>query len=343
MDSSWVDLKEYINNYKFKAISEDPSISAEKPITLLLGSGIHNLIEPQNSSHFESLKRLSSWDSLLDSIAVKNNLYKDIPPTLRWELLALNYVDQSILVEDLKASVREKKLKKKLQEQITHDENCLIELARDAFNPLQTMIKNHIVSDIITLNVDLLLENVLRKNQSAACSFPSNINTKSTLSRHRIIEDKSNTFCVRVWHPHGDRKNLDSLTFGLWQYEKSTKSLKEVFSHIKREEREKGYVLLSDRINKDPKNWVEIMITRPIIVIGTSLNQNEWDVWLTLITRWRNYAKQINKKYNTPIWYLCTYKQVRNGDLAHIPNGYIQRLVAPDWQTGWKWLEDVFK
>ena len=211
MDSSWVDLKEYINNYKFKAISEDPSISAEKPITLLLGSGIHNLIEPQNSSHFESLKRLSSWDSLLDSIAVKNNLYKDIPPTLRWELLALNYVDQSILVEDLKASVREKKLKKKLQEQITHDENCLIELARDAFNPLQTMIKNHIVSDIITLNVDLLLENVLRKNQSAACSFPSNINTKSTLSRHRIIEDKSNTFCVRVWHPHGDRKNLDSL------------------------------------------------------------------------------------------------------------------------------------
>ena len=219
----------------------------------------------------------------------------------------------------------------------------MIELARDAFNPLQTMIKNHIVSDIITLNVDLLLENVLRKNQSAACSFPSNINTKSTLSRHRIIEDKSNTFCVRVWHPHGDRKNLDSLTFGLWQYEKSTKSLKEVFSQMKREEREKRYDLLSDRITKIPKNWVEILLTRPIIIIGTSLNQSEWDVWLTLITRWRNYAKQINKKFNTPIWYLCTHKQVRNGDLGHIPNGYIQRLVAPDWQTGWKWLEDVFK
>ena len=119
--------------------------------------------------------------------------------------------------------------------------------------------------------------------------------------------------------------------------------MKEVFSHIKREEREKSYDLLSDRITKDPKNWVEILLTRPIIIIGTSLNQSEWDVWLTLITRWRNYAKQINKKYNTPIWYLCTHEQVRNGDLDHIPNGYIQRLVAPDWQTGWKWLEDVFK
>lgn len=124
---------------------------------------------------------------------------------------------------------------------------------------------------------------------------------------------------------------------------KSTKSLKEVFSQMKREEREKRYDLLSDRITKVPNNWVEILLTRPIIIIGTSLNQSEWDVWLTLITRWRNYAKQINKKYNTPIWYLCTHKQVRNGDLDHIPNGYIQRLVAPDWQTGWKWLEDVFK
>jgi len=48
-------------------------------------------------------------------------------------------------------------------------------------------------------------------------------------------------------------------------------------------------------------------------------------------------------KYKTQIWYLCTHEQVRNGDLDHIPNGYIQRLVAPDWQTGWKWLEDIFK
>ena len=109
MDSSWVELKEYINYYKFKAIVEDPSISAEKPITLLLGSGIHNLIEPQSFSHYESLKRLSSWDSLLYSLENQINFNRDIPPTLRWELLVLNYVDQSKTVEDLQANEREKK------------------------------------------------------------------------------------------------------------------------------------------------------------------------------------------------------------------------------------------
>ena len=104
MHSSWVELTGYINNSKVKTIGEDPSISAEKPITLLLGSGIHNLIEPKTFFQYQSLKRLSSWDLLLDSIAVKNNLYKDIPPTLRWELLVLNYLDQSKNVENLQAN-----------------------------------------------------------------------------------------------------------------------------------------------------------------------------------------------------------------------------------------------
>jgi hypothetical protein len=54
----------------------------------------------------------------------------------------------------------------------------------------------------------------------------------------------------------------------------------------------------------DPRNWVELMMTRSLVVVGTSLDEAEWDLWYAFLMRWRNFAKAGNKNVEYPGWVL---------------------------------------
>lgn len=172
----------------------------------------------------------------------------------------------------------------------------------EAWTPLGAILRSRHVTDIISLNADLTVERLLRERpagplpradlrEPAAAGSPAG---RPFLSRCRTFQVPAGALPAatrRVWHPHGDRSLRDSLVFGLWRYEQALRALSEARGHFKRDERQHGYDALACRIRDEPRNWLELIISRPLLFLGTSFDAAEWDLWYALISRWRNYRK----------------------------------------------------
>jgi hypothetical protein len=81
---------------------------------------------------------------------------------------------------------------------------------------------------------------------------------------------------------------------------------------------------------------------RPLVIIDTSLNEAEWDLWHALLIRWRNFAKQKNQKSEPPIWVLDAGTSANgSSSLRVLQASRFKVLDAPDWPTAWQWLAEA--
>ena len=299
-------------------------------IALILGAGVHNLHGVCNWQENEARKTLSSWSTLLEKLGSEN--VSMLSPTLGWEFLS---IDKGTHTED-QANKREKQLLKRLQSVILEAEKTLFKFYDEGLKPLSDIIRSPAVSDVISLNVDLLVERLYLNDKAIPKVMPQSLQNTS-LQRRRELLCKSSGSKLRVWHPHGDRRNCQSMAFGIWRYERLLNPLVAARGNIKMREKKVGYANYQEMVANEPENWLQLMMFRPLIFIGTSLDYAEWDIWYGLMARWRNFAKASKKSHLPPVWYLDV-EGLGGSNISKVPNGRVQRLAAPDWQTAWNWL-----
>ncbi|MBS4058277.1 MAG: hypothetical protein KGZ82_13235 [Bacteroidales bacterium] len=131
------------------------------------------------------------------------------------------------------------------------------------------------------------------------------------------------------WHPHGDRKNKASITFGLRQYANLLKEVEDARSKFKLNEYTTTVI--------EPTSWVDLFMSKPLLFIGSSIDKAEWDIWLALVNRWRNYGRDDNKKHEKPVFVLT-----RHNCHTHLPPDKFVRLEAPSYDESWQRLMNVF-
>jgi hypothetical protein len=324
--SAWDSFGEYLQDF---------SRGHQSSLCLVVGAGIHRLREPRDAAELAALNTLASWDDFLTALGADRK--NEGTPTLRWEWMLLDGEDSSDAAAKADADHRAK-----AQRQLEDAEEKLLAAGADAWAPLPTVLRSPAVSDIISLNVDLTVERLIAESPRKAVPKPKPSDRGRTslgqrlLSRHRLIEpagEPARAGFRRVWHPHGDRTTRDSLVFGVWRYEQTLGPLSQARRDFKAAERATNPDERTSQISSEPRNWFELIMTRPLLFLGTSLDAAEWDLWYALLCRWRNYRKAVHKEYLPPAWRLCIRS---NGQ--HLPADRIQRLEADTWDQAWRFL-----
>lgn len=268
---------------------------------------------------------ISSWDSLLKSF--NNTIYENITDySVLWELVSLE-IENS---KSLPAAERDKMLSKRVIDKFKEANKILIHQENVNHKIIIDLLKTKRISDVIVLNLDLIFVNKL--NRLSEFTVNRVCDVSSTLTRKRIVH--YDDIAMRFWYPHGDVKNLKSITFGYWRYEARLRILSEVFRNMKRKERLSWKGFYSDPVNCS--NWFELMISQNLLILGSSIATSEIDLWYSLIARWRNYANFEGPKS----FRLATYC---DSSASHLPNERILRLCCEDWESSWNKLDEVIK
>ena len=244
-------------------------------LTLILGAGIHNMIPGDNNP-------LSSWSQLLNSMT--NDIGHPVlsgSPSLHWELISMASKDRNDMAHEGESNFRES-----LRDKIRDLEPGAIEHGREFMEPVFEILDTGMVSDVISMNLDLVLEQLYAERHERTLK----VQGKDRLSRFREIKTKSGT-TVRFWHPHGDIDSIDTMLMGMWEYQRQLPKLRGQFNHFKSKERRMKRNDFFIDVNRKAGSWLELMMFRPLIFAGTSLDLAEWDLWYSLLLRWRNRSR----------------------------------------------------
>jgi hypothetical protein len=314
----------------------------EKRIVLLVGAGIHQDGAFRGFCE-DSSQHLGSWSGLVrggfDPKALGN--------TLAWELNALEHECQQE-----QAAARIQAARKNLAEEIRRHGQ---KLAAHSWCPraeFKQLLSSGMVTDVVSLNVDLVLEGWLARvlniplpraknkiDEDRAFQKSRRMQYGPNASRRRFFQSSFEGISegITFWYPHGDIEKPSSLQFSLSDYGKSLVWMEKARSRFKKNE------AISD---SEPtfKTWLDpLMSRRKLLLIGTSLDRAEWDIWLALLFRWRNFSR-----FRNEIWYpdtaILTTKN--NHQYRHIPHDpkLLTRIEEDeDWNNSWslisRWSE----
>ena len=242
---------------------------------LIIGSGFHQHFLDSSDSKFNKLKQ---WTCLLDFIKVKAkaSFANSTNSILDFEKIIIDY--NRIHNTKKIAYLIENKLLGDIKEefkQLTNDAELKIK------SDVLSIFNHEIVSDVLNLNFDLIVE-----NKFAEYSLTKNIKkhpkkkdlNKDTDDQYRKING------IRFWHPHGDISNSQNMVLGLRKYGLQIKKLEKFRNNFKANDENKLHNFIE-------KNWMEVIMNKPLIIIGASLNQNEQDILFAIVNKKRNFIK----------------------------------------------------
>ena len=301
-DDGWSKLTDILNSRLEKS-----------QITLVVGAGIHQVPKHTDPCTYESSLLLSSWDRLI--VNTFPNIKKSNCPSLSWEL--------GLQIKAAKEPAFKRQLLEfdRVRTAINTAELHVLK-SQELYHPISRVLRSTHVSDVISLNFDLVAEALISNS----------IVKKKNFKRKTSENDRYWQFSdTRVWHPHGDRMLDGSECIGLRQYGLNIKHVELARQEYKKTER---YRLKnkSKRPRPTPSRWVNLFMTNHLIFVGCSLNFSEWDIWFALVNRWRNYAKE-NKKQHEPKTFVLT----TGTEHKHLPSQFLQ-LRAPSYDRGCNWL-----
>lgn len=186
------------------------------------------------------------------------------------------------------------------------------------YQPLQNILQHPKVNNIISLNIEFIIEHLLSDDYQMP--LPSGTNS---LDRKTRVGKKV------VWHPHGDYRNKKTITFGLRQYSQTINELERARKRYKQYE----------RAQKEPEitNWIDLFMSKPLLFLATSINPAEWDIWFALVNRWRNFGKDKFRDKEPKVFVLA-----KNGEAHHIPEDKFNIIRCKTYPEGWDMLQSVF-
>lgn len=303
-------------------------IKLDTRIVLIIGAGVHRAAKVKSPRGEAALQNLASWSGLQNGFHNGSQLGH----TLAWELNALANQDT-----DKQASGRLEKAQGVLARQLEEDAKRVLSFGWQPPEALKLLLLSGIVSDVISLNVDLVLERWFAKDLNLALPAVRHRNSsqksKNNQNSDRVREFKKqySTEMVTFWYPHGDLSKPTSLQFGLSDYAKAINWMEHARSKFK--EREKS----SEEAN-NLLTWLDPLLSkRQVLVLGASLDPAEWDLWFALLCRWRNFAR-----HETADWYPLTKILSSTNDISHnhLPLGYVERIEGENYNSAWQYLLD---
>lgn len=303
-------------NPKFELLLKDPTIK----FTIILGSGFHRQALGENSI-------LSNWEKLL----------KQQDPDLKLTKFYLLDYEQLIIdstvknkypeLKDKTAAGVEKQISNNICQNIKKEQATVLNkrkycYPKNIFNPKK-------VSDIISLNFDTIAEELccesaqIKKPKKLFVQSDSKSNRKFKIPYREI--DFGEQGSIRFWYPHGSIHDKSKNLLGIREYSKQIAIIEKLRNYSKSEKK-----LIS---------WYHQLTHNPVLILGASMQKDEWDIWFALINRARNFAKSDNQQYKYPIFQMrkCECKK------DHCHEWFEPLFTGMDFNEQWTELENLFK
>ena len=320
---------------EIQAIRND---SNARKFTLVLGSGFHKAAI--GSSHC-----LSNWDLLLLQLGSKSCSQKNY--ILQFEELIL---EEALMNDDKAAAEIEKKLLSHVQS-ILKEETESMDLAK--YESLKFLFDSNLVSDVISLNYDAVAEEICSKelkhngeiiwgnqNSCAVELKPKSTARIKWTTDYRSIGSKLDK-SIRFWYPHGSLIRKDSIVLSVNKYSQLIVAFDEIRQHYK--SKEEDYFKIHGK-KKHPDwdsidlSWYSQLLNNPVIFLGASLSDVEWDLWTAITHAQRNFAKEKNKNYKHNM-----YIMVDKDQKCHPNSTWLKPLFAGmTYEEQWEKLSLYF-
>ena len=276
--------------------------------TIVLGSGFHI---QKNSNTI-----LSSWELILKKMDPKFISQGNYLLDFEQMILSKKSSLQSSDVEKLKLSQVAKCLKK-VQKNI--DLEKLNQYPIEIFNP-------DIISDIVILNFDEVAEKICKEVLKCKISSIQYVEIEEKLKSEAKIHQTTrfkevifpNKGIIRFWHPHGSIAKSSEMILSARSYAMHIANIERLRKHSK------SKIKNNNKLN----TWYDQLIHQPVLILGASISNSEWDLWSAFINRERNFSKKDNKKFRKPIY------QMRSSE----------NLISNenDKKTNEQWFEPLF-
>ncbi|MHA8081548.1 SIR2 family protein [Aquirufa regiilacus] len=278
-----------------------------KKIALIIGAGFHSQFI---KNHDPIFNRLKNWNCLLDWLKkeFKYHFENSSDSILDFEKIIIN--QNNINHSEKSASEIEDEIIDTLVKEIRY----LTEVKNiETENSLLEIFNNEYVSDVLNLNFDLLLENKYAERTNTKnwkrlkWVTPELKKQKSKIDfQYRYINN------IRFWHPHGDFQHKKSVVLGLRRYGLQLKNLESYRKTYKKR-------IKKDKNNFVEENWMEVIMNKPILILGANLSINEQDILFALINKKRNFIKSKSDSLDerSHIFQMVENRNTTNlGDLA---------------------------
>ena len=290
-------------------------------IVPVIGAGIHSLDDKllrTNKLWKKSRTIIKDWDTLLNEAAKEFQLTdyscfeNKYSPTLKWELIIYN------IISDEPAYKKELMFVDFLQN-IVKEAESEVKTDLSVYKQLRDVLQHKSISNIISLNIEFIVEYLITNGRSNL-----KVSGEKGIDRRSIFNNKT------IWHPHGDYQNKKSITFGLRHYSQLLGNVESARKRYKQHEVHETEFSI--------KTWVDLVMSKPLLFIGTSVDLAEWDIWLAIINRWRNFSAETNKKYEPPVFVLS-----KNNDHQHFPKNKFHFISGRDYNESWDILSTCLK
>lgn len=264
---------------------------------------------------------LNSWENLMKIIDLS---YQFIPGKNNFLIDCERMIMRETGLQDEKhASKIEQNLLAKISNQIKCEQQNVCSTKMQNY-PLE-IFNSRYISDVISLNFDLVPEIMLNEGKSPKVKYlysKSEKRKKLSSTRHRIING------INFWHPHGDVGNADTLILSVRKYCNNIIEIEKLRKRFKQNEKTVDYI----------ESWFDKLVLNPIIVVGASLSETEWDLWSALINRERNFAKGKNIQFKNLMF------QMRSKEVGNTVNSFFHPLFPTEipFAEQWKMLRKIF-
>lgn len=250
----------------------------KQKIAIIIGSGFHQQFISNNDPQFEFLK---SWDGLLNLINMTNgNINSSNNSILDFERIILQ---QNVIKDEKDVAF---KIEDQILKRLAGEIKTKSQIESIQFNDsLLSVFNNEYISDVLNLNFDLLIEEKYAHAtkekfwKKPVFEFQKPIKKKNKFD-HRFRKINN----IRFWHPHGDYTNKNSIVLGLRKYGLQIEKIESYRSSFKKKYKEYTHPIIE-------QNWIEVIMNKPILILGASLTNCEQDIMFALINKKRNYNK----------------------------------------------------
>lgn len=222
---------------------------------------------------------------------------------------------------------------------------------------LEELLLSGKVKDVISLNVDLVLEkwlvnydsnNVASNKKRPSKKIPkacnaSTVEGKVKNNQGELNRSRQRQFTIKVneeehsitfWYPHGDSQNYESLQFSMNDYAASLGWMDQARQAFKQRERAENFCYE----NLSFETWLDPFLTKKqILILGSSLDKAEWDIWGALLYRFRNFTR-----HEVEDWYPTTKILTCKDHHAHVPDSYIEKIQGCTYEAAWCKLQNEY-
>jgi hypothetical protein len=243
---------------------------------VIVGAGFNS--EFIKSKDFEMLK---NWNCILDWIKLTYQVHFQSSQNLLIDfenIILKQKISQKLLASDV-----ENEISKTIASQIKVKTDDLKETDLDL--DVLNIFNNQYISDVINLNFDTVLEENLAKLVGE--KFVKNTKSKIANKNNTVFSNVNFKFReinkINFWHPHGNVHQINSLILSSRKYGIQLSKVEKL------REKYKSFEVQNMFISKSEDTWVDLLMHRPLLVLGASLNSNEQDILFTIVNRKRNF------------------------------------------------------